>query len=92
MRVDRCVCVQVTFERLKAMADDGRLDFEALRARSQCCSACKMCEPYVRRMLLTGETSFALDRKNPAPVAGKALGMGPDIQVKNVRGGPPAGA
>lgn len=63
------------------MAEQGGLDFDALQAKTRCCTACKMCEPYVRRMLLTGETVFPLDRRNPAPVAGKTLGVVPDLSA-----------
>src|SRR5688572_27429073 len=76
MKVDRCVCLPMTFERLKAVAEQNKLDLDALKAKTNCCMACKMCEPYVRRMLETGETAFLLDRKNPAPIAGKTLAIG----------------
>ncbi len=66
----------MTFEQLKLLAERKRLDFEGLRAQTKCCMSCKMCEPYIRRMLETGETAFDLDRKNPAPVAGKSLTLG----------------
>jgi hypothetical protein len=66
----------MTFERLRSLAEQGGLDFDALRAKTRCCTACRMCEPYIRRMLLTGETTFSLDRKNPAPVGGHMLGEG----------------
>ncbi len=69
MKVDRCVCVPVTFERLKSLAAAEHLDLDGLRAKTRCCMACKMCEPYIRRMLLTGETVFRLDGSNPAMVA-----------------------
>lgn len=70
MNVDRCVCLSVSFERLKAVAAADRLDFDGLKAATRCCTSCQMCEPYVRRMLKTGETVFTLDRKHPAPAAG----------------------
>lgn len=70
MKVDRCVCHSITFERLKAIADQDALDLEGLRARTRCCSSCRMCEPYIRRMLRTGETVFPLDADNPALLAG----------------------
>jgi hypothetical protein len=76
MKVDRCVCLPMTFERLKSLADEQRLDLDSLKAKTQCCMSCKMCEPYIRRMLETGETAFLLDRKNPAPIAGKSLTIG----------------
>ena len=69
MKVDRCVCTRTTFAQLKVIAESERLDFDALRAKTGCCAGCRLCEGYVRRMLATGETVFALDATNPAPVA-----------------------
>lgn len=76
MKVDRCVCHSLPFDQLKAVAAASNLDFDALKERTRCCSNCSLCEPYVRRMLETGETAFILDRKNPAPVAGNTAVVG----------------
>lgn len=61
MSVNRCVCANLTFTALKKTARTNNLDFEALRERTGCCRTCSMCEPYVRRMLVTGRTSFETD-------------------------------
>jgi bacterioferritin-associated ferredoxin len=61
MPVNRCICLDVTFETLKRIAITERLDFDALRERTGCCGECGMCEPYVRKMLKTGRTSFGID-------------------------------
>lgn len=58
MSVNRCVCANLTFTALKKTARTNNLDFEALRERTGCCRTCSMCEPYVKRMLATGKTSF----------------------------------
>jgi NAD(P)H-nitrite reductase large subunit len=58
MPVTRCVCHNLAFDALKAVADEGGLDFDALRERTGACTACGMCEPYIRLMLATGETRF----------------------------------
>lgn len=56
--VDRCVCVDITFEALKQAHLQESLDLEALKQRTGCCSGCNSCEPYVRLMLRTGQTRF----------------------------------
>lgn len=64
--VDRCVCADVTFDALAAMArrDPGTpLDLDTLRRRTGCCAGCGLCEPYVRLMLRTGRTAFALGER-----------------------------
>ncbi len=59
MRIDRCYCFQETFAALKAVADaTGARSVEALQARVTFGARCKLCHPYVRRMLRTGATVF----------------------------------
>ena len=60
MRVDRCVCFDVTFRTLKACVEETGCGQEGLTVRFGCGRACGLCLPYIRRMLETGETSFAL--------------------------------
>ncbi|MEC9373819.1 MAG: hypothetical protein VYC34_08245 [Planctomycetota bacterium] len=50
--------MSISFVRLKQLADQEGLSFEELKARTGCCSGCGTCEPYVHRMLATGETKM----------------------------------
>jgi bacterioferritin-associated ferredoxin len=59
--VDRCVCIDVTFSRMKAHVDRHGGDLESLRAAFGCGRACAMCVPYVRAMLATGRVRFEVD-------------------------------
>jgi bacterioferritin-associated ferredoxin len=86
MKVDRCVCMTMSFEQLKAVAAEKGVDFNGLKEATGCCSSCKMCEPYIRRMLETGETAFILDRKHPAPVAGRTTVVGGTVVGLNLGG------
>lgn len=54
--VNRCECVNKTFEQLKVY---GTLE-EAQEA-SGCGRECEGCMPYLRLMFASGETSFDLD-------------------------------
>ncbi|HMB90240.1 MAG TPA: hypothetical protein VKP65_05290 [Rhodothermales bacterium] len=59
MNIDRCYCFQQTFAALKAVAD--RTDAQSVAALQEHVvfgQQCKLCHPYVRRMLRTGETVF----------------------------------
>lgn len=67
MPVDRCVCHDVTFARLKAYADAHGSSFEELRERFGCGKGCGLCEPYVRAMLRTGRTEFEVDDPDTRP-------------------------
>lgn len=58
MNVDRCVCFEVSFARLKQYADAHGGGYEALRQEFNCGRGCGLCIPYIREMLRTGETSF----------------------------------
>lgn len=62
--VTRCICHDITFARLRAIATDERLDLPALKERTGCCAGCGTCEPYIRLMFRTGDTVFpVLERK-----------------------------
>lgn len=57
--VDRCVCFARPFDELLAIArSTGATTFEELQEETQFGLACRICNPYVRRMLRTGETVF----------------------------------
>lgn len=58
MAVDRCVCHEVSFAKLKAIAQRKGLDFDGLQRATACGSSCGLCEQYIRRMLETGRTVF----------------------------------
>ena len=58
MPVDRCVCHNITFRELHAIAIAEKADLAALSARSGCASGCTLCRPYILLMLATGETKF----------------------------------
>lgn len=59
MTIDRCYCYQQTFADLKAVADETGVDsVAALQAEVTFGHNCRLCHPYVRRMLNTGQTVF----------------------------------
>ena len=59
MHIDRCYCFQVTFAELREVAEAaGATDVEALQEHVVFGHNCRLCHPYVRRMLRTGATTF----------------------------------
>ncbi len=57
--VDHCVCFHRPFvDLLKIAKKTGAKTLEDLQEETQFGLACRLCNPYVRRMLVTGETSF----------------------------------
>ena len=57
MAVTRCVCFDKTFAELKAVANSVEAGtLEELQKHVVFGQNCKLCHPYVRRMLETGET------------------------------------
>lgn len=59
MIIDRCYCFQQPFAALKQVAEEtGAASVETLQARVRFGHQCKLCHPYVRRMLRTGQTAF----------------------------------
>ncbi len=59
MVIDRCYCFQKRFAELKSVADDtGASSIDDLQKQVVFGQNCKLCHPYVRRMLRTGTTTF----------------------------------
>ncbi len=59
VHIDRCTCFGKTFADLKAVADaTGAETVEEVQAHATFGHNCRLCHPYVRRMLRTGETVF----------------------------------
>jgi NAD(P)H-nitrite reductase large subunit len=57
--VDRCVCFKRPFTELLAIArKTGARTLEELQEETEFGLSCRLCNPYVRRMLVTGEEIF----------------------------------
>ncbi|MEM8600086.1 MAG: (2Fe-2S)-binding protein [Bacteroidota bacterium] len=71
LRIDRCYCFQQTFACLKeTAAATGADSVAALQAHVTFGQKCKLCHPYTRRMLQTGETVFHEIIREEQPVKG----------------------
>ena len=75
MTIDRCYCFKQTFAQLKAVAEArGAGSVEALQRHAVFGQQCRLCHPYVRRMLRTGQTAFheiITEADEPAGECGK---------------------
>ena len=59
VNIDRCYCFQVTFAVLQQVAvRTGARSIEDLQEHVDFGLQCRLCHPYVRRMLRTGRTAF----------------------------------
>ncbi len=58
LRIDRCVCQRVTFDRLLPVARAEAWTLEQLIQETGCGDQCGMCRPYLRQMLADGTTIF----------------------------------
>ena len=59
MQITRCVCYDKTFAELKGIAEKhGCKSIEGLQRHVEFGLNCRLCHPYVHRMLKTGETVF----------------------------------
>lgn len=66
MFVDRCICHKVPFKLLDQIVENEhdverettQQIFEALQKRTKCGTGCGMCQPYILRLIQTGQTSF----------------------------------
>lgn len=55
--IDRCVCRNIRFEEILSLLQ-GENDFEAALSKVQFGDKCKICHPYIKKMLKTGQTMF----------------------------------
>jgi bacterioferritin-associated ferredoxin len=59
MKVDRCICHEITFAEIKDIATENKLDcVKEIQQNGIACTNCKLCVPYVEMVLETGETIF----------------------------------
>jgi hypothetical protein len=72
MDIDRCYCFRKPFAELKPVAEaTGARTVAELQEHALFGQRCRLCHPYVRRMLRTGETVFheiVTDQNEPTPV------------------------
>lgn len=59
LMVHRCVCFDVSFSQIAALAAKG-WSFDQISVQTGCCRGCGMCEPYVRLVISTGLTNVPL--------------------------------
>lgn len=59
MRIDRCVCRNVTFkDALKTSVETSSYTIEELQKHINICDCCNMCKPYIKKVLETKITVF----------------------------------
>lgn len=59
LQIDRCLCFGRTFADLaEVAAETGAASVPELQAHALFGRKCRLCHPYVRRMLRTGQTVF----------------------------------
>jgi bacterioferritin-associated ferredoxin len=58
VRIERCVCMDMTFAELLAIARREGLDADGLERETGCGSRCGMCPPYIEEALRTGRVVF----------------------------------
>ena len=60
IRIDRCICFDKSFAELHMIARaHGITSLLQLQTRVEFGQKCRLCHPYVKRMLRTGETVFS---------------------------------
>lgn len=58
MRIDKCICTGMSFEKLVREAREHGLSVEDLGRCYGAGAGCGLCKPYLKRGLVTGETVF----------------------------------
>ncbi|QOJ00319.1 MAG: bacterioferritin [Phycisphaeraceae bacterium] len=75
MAVTRCVCREVSFERIARLAAELRAagvepDAEMMRSMTGCGTGCGTCMPYVAEVVRTGRVSLEVIPGSPQRPAG----------------------
>lgn len=58
MRIDKCICTDMTFEQLVHEAREHGLTVDDLGECYGAGAGCGLCRPYLKRAIITGETVF----------------------------------
>lgn len=59
MKISHCICHEVSFASIKALAEKEKtVDINVLQEKLPFALNCGMCLPYINRSLKTGETVF----------------------------------
>jgi bacterioferritin-associated ferredoxin len=58
IHIDRCVCMRFPFTELLTQARTEAWGIAEVIRETGCGDECGLCRPYIRRMLVTGETVF----------------------------------
>lgn len=66
VRIERCVCKDQSFVRLKALAAELDNDIELLALATGASTDCGRCRPWVERMLASGQTCFVEELEDDA--------------------------
>ena len=59
--ITKCICYDTTFEEMKKIMKENSLStLEELRERKIVAANCKLCVPYIIKMIETGKTKFKI--------------------------------
>lgn len=58
IHITRCVCRRMPFADLAPLARTRGWSLDAVMRETGCGDQCGLCRPYLRQMLLTGQTEF----------------------------------
>lgn len=58
-KVNRCICSNISFDKIKALAEEkGLSSVKELQQHQICACQCKLCVPYIKKLLNKGKTEF----------------------------------
>jgi bacterioferritin-associated ferredoxin len=58
VNITRCVCQRMPFAVLKPLARERKWTLDDIIRETGCGDQCGLCQPYLKRMLATGQTEF----------------------------------
>ncbi len=57
-KIDRCVCFNVSFKDILEEHRSTNKPIDDIKISMPCCTKCKLCSPYIKKMYETGITEF----------------------------------
>lgn len=58
-QITKCICHDRNFKEIKEYARENNISsLQELRRRNYCSNGCRLCGPYIEKMLKTGQVTF----------------------------------
>lgn len=57
-KIDRCICFNISFQEIKEKIESENINIEEAKRSIPCCTRCRLCRPYLSKIVESGRVSF----------------------------------